>query len=1140
MSDESAPSTGQSDPSGDITVQGSVGGTGIAIGHGARAEVHHHYPPPPPPQPKFLVPFPQNEHFVGRDDDLQHLHAALQKGEAVGIRPAMLTGMGGIGKTQLAVEYAYRYQSDYPGGVYWVNAAQDWRDELALLAVQVGLRADDVSESERRLRLVLTFVDFLDAHPNALLILDNVEDPRLLRTPAPGFLPSELTCHLLFTTRRHTPDLPFESIDVDVLPEQAAFELLLYSTARREILARLKAGSIGPETGAVRTICKSLGYLPLAIALAAAYLGKYPQVSLMGYLRRLEKEGGLETVDASGIDPLDSPTRHGTAVKATLKSQWDALQSENARLALRAAALLGEGIAIPHARLALFTGLSLESEEGYPAPLDEALLALYDLSLIEKLSGGEVRLHPLVRKFAEATLTDRQVFAEACVTRLADAHWDFSQLHRAVATRGIDSVLEDLRCGISMAPGALPLGVQQDVRERLTTLLRPLDFEAHLLRIWNFDRQPGFFLQQLRNRCLNLNIHDGLPRAEATITGWHLAYLRERFRTTCESAALVRTLDGHTGHVNDVAVTPDNRFAVSASSDRTLKIWELRTGQCINTLESHSDAVNSVAVTLDASLIISGSSDHTVKVWKFDSGQIVMTLGAESVPVNSVAVTSDGRLVVAALADGNLKVWDLTTGQALQTLRGHLFAAMRVVVIPYSHLAISASFDGTLNLWDLDAGNAVKTLSGHSHTVHSAAVTIDGRLAVSASHDRTFKVWNLATGQVIKTINGHQPFFYGNNLAVTPDGRFIVSGEDEFIKIWDLETGQVQRSLDGHLLSVTGVVVTSTGQSIVSASQDKTIKLWNLAISNEGRIVEGHTSSVSSVAIIPDSRCAVSVSGDGSLKIWDIDTGLVLRTLKERSSPIRDLAVASDGQFAITASDDRMLQQWDLRNGKILQTLVGHADGVFSVVISRDKRLAVSASQDKTVRVWELGSGHTTKVLEGHTQLVSGIVLTPDDRFAISSSWDKTLRVWELATGRIVKVILDHAAIVRSIAITPDGRWVVAALDNGTLRIWEIATGQPVGTLEGHRSLVRSVAVMPYGRFVVSTSADGTLNIWDIRTGQLVHTLATNAMLSRCAITPDERLIITGDTAGALHFIEWVTGNDHQTVLVDAPCSLEH
>jgi hypothetical protein len=178
--------------------------------------------------PAFLVPFPSNEKFVGRDDDLKRLHVALISGATIGVRPAMLSGMGGIGKTQLAVEYAYRHRNDYSGGVYWINAAQDWDVELTRLAEQIGFHSEIENENRRREALSNSFVHFIQNTPETLIIFDNVEDPRQLRQPLgnTNVIPSELP-RLLFTTRRRDRDLPFQSIEVRVLTIDAAVHLLL-------------------------------------------------------------------------------------------------------------------------------------------------------------------------------------------------------------------------------------------------------------------------------------------------------------------------------------------------------------------------------------------------------------------------------------------------------------------------------------------------------------------------------------------------------------------------------------------------------------------------------------------------------------------------------------------------------------------------------------------------------------------------------------------------------------------------------------------------------------------------------------------------------------------------------------------------
>jgi WD40 repeat protein len=89
-----------------------------------------------------------------------------------------------------------------------------------------------------------------------------------------------------------------------------------------------------------------------------------------------------------------------------------------------------------------------------------------------------------------------------------------------------------------------------------------------------------------------------------------------------ESGRLLRSLEGHTGRVRAVAVSPDGRFIVSGSEDGTVKVWELESGRLLRSLEGHTGGVNAVAVSPDGRFIVSGSSDRTVKVWEAESGRL--------------------------------------------------------------------------------------------------------------------------------------------------------------------------------------------------------------------------------------------------------------------------------------------------------------------------------------------------------------------------------------------------------------------------------------------------------------------------------------------------------------------------------------
>ena len=165
----------------------------------------------------FIVPFPRNGEFVGRDGDLKRLHASLSDPGSgpVGIRPAGLTGMGGIGKTQLVVEYVYRHRDDYPDGIFWIDAAGPLVDGFARLATDHRLRwAENEQPRDEQIRAAFKA---LNGRPHALLVLDNLPDPAAIAVHLlPDCVPEDLRCRMLFTTRRH--DLGrFAGIEVTVL-----------------------------------------------------------------------------------------------------------------------------------------------------------------------------------------------------------------------------------------------------------------------------------------------------------------------------------------------------------------------------------------------------------------------------------------------------------------------------------------------------------------------------------------------------------------------------------------------------------------------------------------------------------------------------------------------------------------------------------------------------------------------------------------------------------------------------------------------------------------------------------------------------------------------------------------------------------
>ena len=128
--------------------------------------------------------------------------------------------------------------------------------------------------------------------------------------------------------------------------------------------------------------------------------------------------------------------------------------------------------------------------------------------MIEELGEHAIRLHPLVREYAERTIVGREAFAAVCAERMIEALEGMGRLHAEVAERGVDAVIADLRAGEGLADA--------EGKGRFARFVRPLDRESHCLRGWGKAeqvRQPGFFLQQLRNRCFEMGCGENAQRA---------------------------------------------------------------------------------------------------------------------------------------------------------------------------------------------------------------------------------------------------------------------------------------------------------------------------------------------------------------------------------------------------------------------------------------------------------------------------------------------------------------------------------------------------------------------------------------------------------------------------------------------------
>ena len=366
------------------------------------------------PEPSRM-PFANNPHFVGRADDLRRLAQVLKAGTAVA------TGLGGIGKTQTAVEFVHRYGTYFPGGTFWLNfaSAEGVPAEIAQCGHRMNLRLD-YSGLTLDAQVQMVRAAWENELPR-LLIFDNCEDEALLR----AFRPVTGGSRVLVTSRREQWDA---SLNVQTVPVG-----MLSVTDSAALLRKLNP-QLPPAADAVlRAIGEELGGLPLALHVAGSYLHEYQRVlmpeQLLAELQRADALARKVLSGELGSGPLVLPTQHDRNVYRTFQLSYGKLDETRvpdalALQLLACAACLAPGEPVPHDLLAAMI-LPNDPSVDDRIQAEDALARLTGLGLLETASEQPTtfRLHRLlmrfVRKAREAAMADARERVEQVV--LAEA-----------------------------------------------------------------------------------------------------------------------------------------------------------------------------------------------------------------------------------------------------------------------------------------------------------------------------------------------------------------------------------------------------------------------------------------------------------------------------------------------------------------------------------------------------------------------------------------------------------------------------------------------------------------------------------------------------------------------------------------------
>jgi WD40 repeat protein/energy-coupling factor transporter ATP-binding protein EcfA2 len=581
-------------------------------------------------------------------------------------------------------------------------------------------------------------------------------------------------------------------------------------------------------------------------------------------------------------------------------------------------------------------------------------------------------------------------------------------------------------------------------------------------------------------------------------------------------------LVGHNDGVWSVSFSPDGKTLATGSEDKTIKLWNVETGEEIGTLSGHNGSVYSVSFSSDGKTLATGSEDKTIKLWNVETGEEIGTLSGHNGSVYSVSFSSDGKTLATGSEDKTIKLWNVETGEEIGTLTRHPSSVYSVSFSSDGKTLATGSYDGTIKLWNGSTGQEIRTLSGPNDIVLSVSFSPDGKTLATGSEDKTIKLWDVETGQEIRTLSGHNDYVL--SVSFSPDGKTLATGsEDKTIKLWNVETGQEIGTLRGHNGIVLSVSFSSDGKTLASSSYDNTIKLWNVE-GKEIRTLSGHNREVNSVNFSPDGKTLATGSRDKTIKLWNVETGQKIRTLSGHKWSVNSVSFSRDGKKLATGSGilisfrDNTIKLWNVETGQEIRTLplqlyenTGHNKSVTSVSFSPDGKTLATGSGDNTIKLWNVETGQEIRTLTGHNSNVNSVSFSPDGKTLATGSDDGTIKLWDVETGQEILTLTGHNSNVNSVSFSSDGKTLASGSEDTTIKLWNVETGKEIGTLKGHNDVVRSVSFSSDGKTLASGSKDKTIKLWNVETGKEIRTLTGhNSTVTSVSFSPDGKTLATG------------------------------
>jgi WD40 repeat protein len=524
-------------------------------------------------------------------------------------------------------------------------------------------------------------------------------------------------------------------------------------------------------------------------------------------------------------------------------------------------------------------------------------------------------------------------------------------------------------------------------------------------------------------------------------------------------ARLGTTALRHSGTVAGIAISQDGRSVVSSSDDRTVRIWDIATGEERKRAEFHTRIWSELR--LSENTIVIGTEEG---VWTWDwQKETRPSLFAKAERIDSdnndvpryripdsCDISADKEMIVWADWSHDVKVARLKDKTILFHIPGNRDDDSRCQVVfhPRERQIAYSDTGHTIRVWDFVKKKEIAVFEGHSAIISTIAFSPDGQMLISRSLDGVVRFWDLRSHKQVAPLDESLEVI--GAIALSPDGKLLAYGKPGgIIQLTSWPIGKPLRSVQGPITGSLALSFSPDGKTLAAAGQEVAVRLWKTTTGDEITAAAGHFGSISRMVFSDDGQQLLSAGVDGLICIWDCKTWQQIRSLKNDNKPVRDVSFSQTTRQAISCGDRGTLKVWDLESFTAITSVNGH-DGNSIINLAFDAHLqqALSAGADGTLRYWEVPSGKEVF----HSRVPVGVNsmtgLCGRNHVAFYGS---QLVYWDIAKRDVIWSIAkkEHVSY-DDVGVSPDGRMLAAIerdfLDR-TVKIFETASGREVAAI---------------------------------------------------------------------------------------------